>query len=395
MRRSIPIQRWGGADRASAWQWARIRFPLQSRVGKCAGFSRQCKKRNFVASSRPYFKKYSGGADHATPQLLRQDEHTALEKTASRLVSLSHQFTPNSDNAERKQLMHLYAGSPRARCGRLLVIATLLTLFSSSSWAASPHPDQGYYFGTTTGACEDGAFGLAVRADGSAIVIRIDEEDGDGGLLTDATIEPDGSFFLENIDGEGTNVSGTISDTTVSGTINEGACIGTFTGTKACDDPILMTGEAGLYRGSAVGTVVAPGEGEDTLSGTWDLLVAPDGQTFGLGMVYAPNFQEELADGGPLSTAANGTVTGTFIGGSVVSGDLNFAEGAGDGSLSFTGDLLEGGPAGTVALTWDVSQTEAIECPEPKATLLAGTALLMIAGLRGKRRRSQTAQPKY
>lgn len=287
--------------------------------------------------------------------------------------------------------MHLYVGSPRARCGRLLVIATLITLFSSSSWAASPH--QGYYFGTTMGACEDGAFGLAVRADGSAIVARTDDEDGDGGVLTDATIESDGSFFFANIDGEGTNVSGTISGSTVSGTISEiGCAIGTFTGTKACSDPILMTGEAGLYRGTAVGTVVADGLGQDSLSGTFDLLVAPDGQTFGVAVVFAPTFQEEFSDGGPLSTTANGTVTGTFLGGVIISGALDLAEGTGSGSADFTGDLIDDGTPGTVALTWDLSQTEAIECPEPGANLLASTALLILAGLRGKRRRSQTAR---
>ena len=286
--------------------------------------------------------------------------------------------------------MYFYAGSLRARCGGLLVLAALLTLVSSSSWAASPY--QGYYFGTTTGACEAGAFGLAVRADNSAIVIFSDDEDGEGGLSTDVTIEPDGSFLFANINGEGTNVSGIISGTTVSGTISEVGCAtGTFTGTKACDGPILMPGEAGLYGGPAAGTLVVDNEGQDSLTGTFDLLVAPDGQTFGLANVLAPTFQLELSDGGFLSTAANGTVAGTFLGGSIVSGALDFAAGTGSGSANFSGDLDDGGPTGSVALTWQVSQTDAIECPEPGANLLAGTALLMIAALKRSTARKSTS----
>ena len=76
----------------------------------------------------------------------------------------------------------------------------------------------------------------------------------------------------------------------------------------------------------------------------------------------------------------------------MVSGALDFAMGTGSGSANFSGDFDDGGPSGTVALTWEVSQTDAIECPEPEVSLLASAALLMIVGLRAKGRRSQTTR---
>jgi hypothetical protein len=286
--------------------------------------------------------------------------------------------------------MDRWIGAVRARRDLLPTIAALIVAFPFSAMAVDPvgNPYQGFYFGTTSGQCESGQFAVAVRADRTAIVFNYDSFDELGGVTTDVTIEADGTFQILDIDGDGTNVEGTISGSSISGTINEIGCSeGNFTGSRAsCED---LADVSGFYTGTMSGSLTVTGEGVDTgVSGDYSLLVAADGQTFGYGDVLSSVFMASADDGGFLSTSSNGVVSGTFLGDTVISGNLNLGSLTGSGTANFSGDL-GGSPAEDfLDLTWGVSQMEAIACPEPGQGALATTALVTLAFLRRRKKGS-------
>lgn len=290
--------------------------------------------------------------------------------------------------------MHALTLSGRFKFGLSLVVAGLFMALPSDSRAQSEF--EGFYFGTTSGECESGEFGLAVRSNGTAIVFQYDPLDGVGGVTTDVTIQSNGSFVILNIDGEGTNVRGTIAGSTVSGTIDEIGCnTGSFTGTKAACG--TLAGTSGYYSGTSTGTVDVDGVGSDPgVTGEFHLLVSEDGQSFGYGDAVSSVFMTRLDDGGTLSTAANGVVSGTFVLGSTIAGNLNLDTGNASGTLAFSGDLGDTGATGSINLMWTGSRVEAIACPEPELAVLGGAALMVLALLhRQSTRRSSVGKTSW
>lgn len=279
--------------------------------------------------------------------------------------------------SQKNAVVHDRTLSDRFKFGLSLVVAGLFMALPLDSRAQSAF--EGFYFGTTSGECESGEFGFAVRSNGTAIVFQYDPLDEVGGVTTNVTIQSDGSFVILNIDGDGTNVSGTIAGSTVSGTIDEIGCnTGSFTGTKAACG--TLAGTSGFYSGTSTGTVVVVGEGTDPgVTGEFHLLVSEDGQSFGYGDAVSSAFMTSLDDGGTLSTAANGVVSGTFVLGSTIAGNLNLDTGNGSGTSAFSGELGIPGAMGSINLMWTVSRVEPIACPEPELAALGGTALMVLA----------------
>ena len=187
----------------------------------------------------------------------------------------------------------------------------------------------GVYMGGFLGTEDGGAFSVLVRADNSAVIMAYDSVDDVGILKENIIISSDGTFSQNNIDGFGTNISGTVTSTGISGTIS-GPSSGSFSGTKSSLDGPYSSHD-GYYKGLFSTDCGQYGTG----TGFFRVIVSADGQVF----AYTEYMQSSISvlpagskDGGILSLSG-ATLYGTTVNGASISGTLN--ETTVDGSFSF------------------------------------------------------------
>jgi hypothetical protein len=268
---------------------------------------------------------------------------------------------------------------PRTGLLRCCIVPGALVALLPAAAATAGSPFAGFYFGSTSGSCEAGTFAVGVRDAGTAVVLSFDPIDEEGFTNTNVTIDADGTFSAPNIDGQGTNASGAFSAEGVSGNFQSTDCSGTFSGAKAACG--ALESGAGFFSGALAGNVTIIGEGVFPHSGTIDVLIAGNGQTFAFADTFSPPLSAGVQDGGPITTSPSGSLSGTLGLGIEVMGTVDLEEGSGMGTLFFEG------PGGMIDGSWAIDRLEPIPCPAPCALLLQGAALAA-AGRLGRRGRS-------
>ena len=199
-----------------------------------------------------------------------------------------------------------------------------------------PTPSQsdfsGVYFGTFSGANDSGQLGILVRTNGSAVIIFYDAIDNVGGVNENVGINPDGSFAKINIAGRGTSVSGTFSASSASGNfVTSDGSTGSFIANKVSDTGFLQTA-GGYYKGSLSGVVTANGIFAFNTSGSLFAIVAANGA--GFAFAFASGGGSVAQDGGFISVSLGGTVSGTLLDGTSISGAVNTSNFTANGTFS-------------------------------------------------------------
>jgi len=210
----------------------------------------------------------------------------------------------------------------------------------------------GTYFGTFSGT-DSGQFAMLVRADNTAVVSFYEQYDEEGLILSTLPINTDGSFsFMTG----GDTVNGMLSDTGVSGTSTGPGTSITFSGTKApAAGPLKDAG--GYFSGTKLqGSVVCNGIPQGNVSGTVELIVAADGTAYMFGITYLNNSILGM-EGGFLNVSAGGTISGTLLDTTQISGTVNLVTPGASGSLYFTDNVC------TAQGTWSAARVDSLPAP--------------------------------
>ena len=232
------------------------------------------------------------------------------------------------------------------------LMTVLVVAFMGLSSTMSPVMAENYagvYMGGFLGTADNGAFAVLIREDNSAVVMAYDSIDDFGFLNENITISSDGTFSENNIDGNGTNIIGTVTSTGISGTIS-GPSTGVFSGTKSSLDGPYSSHD-GYYKGSFSTDCGIYGFG----SGFFRTIVSADGQAY----AYTEYTQSLISvlpvgskDGGILSisgstiygTTVNGASVWGTVSGETVSGVFSFqavCTGTFSGSLDYALNITE------------------------------------------------------
>jgi hypothetical protein len=162
----------------------------------------------------------------------------------------------------------------------LLGVAVYALSLVASPASLAQSPFAGVYTGTFSGAADNGQFAILVRTNNTAIVMAFDAFDQLGFVNRNVTINPNGTFFNSNIDGDGTSGSGSFTLTGVSGTFMDPNNVpGTFTGTKRPATGIARN-IGGFYLDALSWPVRFNGVTVGSVTGDWFLLIAADGTFF-------------------------------------------------------------------------------------------------------------------
>jgi hypothetical protein len=247
-------------------------------------------------------------------------------------------------------------------------LAFLLTggfLFAGTASAQTQGQFDGVYFGTFTGAFDDGEFAVYVFAGGAqgemAVVIWYDSFDEEGDSFV-VPIEPDGNFSFALFPSEPNSdtVTGQFTESGVSGTI---CCVqpGSFQGTKSpADGPLFDLG--GLFNGFLMGGGTSDGE-MIQISGLIFAVIDATGRGFMLPTATildsVGNFLEQGVDGGSFQLAPNGTLSTVLLSGTAFMGDFGEFPGSGTGTWSFSD------PGESVSGEWAMGRSGPLPTPRP------------------------------
>jgi len=175
----------------------------------------------------------------------------------------------------------------------------------------------------------------------------------DEGFIKRYTANSDGSFFIDNVDGDGSDATGSANGTSISGTYTR-SVNGVFSGT-ALDDSGSFANNGGEYTG----TFAANPSTCDGFSpgGTVKLFLAASGRAYFLAALNNAGGISGLElgelDGSIFNVSSNGSFSGSFI----ATGDADFSTVTSfSGNLNtsnntFSGQVSRAGCAGTFSLT--------------------------------------------
>ncbi len=240
----------------------------------------------------------------------------------------------------------------RVLTAALGALGTFMLFVAVPSQVVAQNAFAGIYFGTFSGANDSGQFGILVRTNGTAVITFYDGIDQLGGINENVGINPDGSFTKTNIDGKGTSVSGTFTATSVSGQfVASDGSFGNFTGSKISNIGFLRVA-GGYYKGLVSGVVTANGVLQFSTSGTLFALVAANGAVFGFG--FASGGGQSAETGGFFSVSSGGTVSGTLLDGTVISGNVNTTNFTANGTYSVAAVIS--GILGVHSGTWSMTR---------------------------------------
>lgn len=117
---------------------------------------------------------------------------------------------------------------------KTLLVVAFLNLSIATMSPVMAENFTGAYFGRFPEINNSGAFAMLIRADNSAVLMAYDLIDDFGFISENISISSTGNFSETNIDGLGTNVSGTVTSTGVSGSYERaGLNSDTFSGSKS------------------------------------------------------------------------------------------------------------------------------------------------------------------